>query len=458
MKNVFYSVIFTLSTGLLAFVVNRVFSEELGQESLGLLRLFTQMIAYLNLAELGLGAASTALLYKHINNNDNNAITNVFNSIKRIYFKIFLVILSLGILSVFFINDIAKYSSDDVYYIWLLYVISTAFTYLYAKYIILFTADQQYGFIQKVRNITKLIIQLIQLISLIYIKSFYVFVFLLIVGNIIEYVFYLTFYRKKYKQKIKNKKGLIDVDLLLKTKMTFIHKISGVFVLNTDYILMATFLNLKIVAIYSSYLMIIQFVNLFISNALLVIKPIFGKYLHSHDIKFVHNKFNELSIFISLMASVVVTFLFNSISIIVLLWMGDGYLINMYTLILIFINVYIDIYRKSIDLIKDVSGYFNDIHLPILEGVSNLILSVVLCQLIGLNGIILGTVITNVVVVLLWKPYYIYKHVLHVSFKEYINKIFLSVFITLLSVTSIYYISSYINVDVFWKVLIILML
>ena len=36
----------------------------MGSETLGLMRLFTQMVAYLNLADLGIAASSTYALYK----------------------------------------------------------------------------------------------------------------------------------------------------------------------------------------------------------------------------------------------------------------------------------------------------------------------------------------------------------------------------------------------------------
>ncbi|WP_341495780.1 hypothetical protein WAX87_11285 [Photobacterium damselae subsp. damselae] len=76
--NSLLSILFAITTGIFSFVINRVFGEQIGQSYLGVLRIFTQFISYLSLAELGIGVASSVLLYKPLNTNDYNKVSSVF--------------------------------------------------------------------------------------------------------------------------------------------------------------------------------------------------------------------------------------------------------------------------------------------------------------------------------------------------------------------------------------------
>ena len=49
--------IVTIIGTLLSFIVNKYFAFYLGVQNLGLMKLFTQLLAYLNLAEIGLASA-----------------------------------------------------------------------------------------------------------------------------------------------------------------------------------------------------------------------------------------------------------------------------------------------------------------------------------------------------------------------------------------------------------------
>lgn len=53
--NIQLNLYITLVTGILGFISNKYFSKYMGMDNLGLMRLFSQFIAYLSLAELGVG-------------------------------------------------------------------------------------------------------------------------------------------------------------------------------------------------------------------------------------------------------------------------------------------------------------------------------------------------------------------------------------------------------------------
>ena len=109
LKEIFLNFILTLFISLFSFLINRYFAFYLGVQNLGLMKLFTQLLAYLNLAEIGLASASTYALYKPLAEKNYKQISIVINTITSLYNKIFLFILLVGLLLnpiiPFFIKD-----------------------------------------------------------------------------------------------------------------------------------------------------------------------------------------------------------------------------------------------------------------------------------------------------------------------------------------------------------------
>ncbi|WP_333491658.1 oligosaccharide flippase family protein, partial [Fusobacterium varium] len=63
-KNIILNFIITITISLFSFIANKYFANYMGIEKLGLMKLFTQIMAYLNLADMGIASASTYALYE----------------------------------------------------------------------------------------------------------------------------------------------------------------------------------------------------------------------------------------------------------------------------------------------------------------------------------------------------------------------------------------------------------
>lgn len=421
-KNTILSILFTLIIGALSFIVNRVFSEQLGQDSLGILRLFSQLVAYISLAELGVSAASMALLFKPISNREYDKVSSIVYTIGYFYSRVAVVIAFLGIIMNFFIKFIVLNVDMYIYICWNLYVFSVVLTYLYAKHPILLSADQRYGFVQLLRSVLKIASLSSQIIVVLYLKSFIAFVFCAIVFNIIEGVVYSVFYHYHYAKIIPLSKSK-SLELIGKTKEVFIHKVAGVLVFNSDYIILSKFVGLSSVAVYSSYMMLLQFIQLFISNIVNVVTPKIGEFYVKESREAILLLWMRMFSVNCYVAAVIVVILYVNIIDFVILWMGSDYSISMITLILMLLNFFIELSRRSVEIIKSVSGYYSDTHLPIIEGGINIALSIFLVGSYGLDGVIIGTVASNTLVVLLLKPYMLFKNVFGGSFSIYIKSL-----------------------------------
>lgn len=405
------NLLITLAIGMTSFIVNKYFIKYLGTRELGLMKLFTQMIAYLNLVELGLGTASAYSLYKPLNENNIEKINVIISTIEDLYNKIFLCILILGLLvsptiSFFIKENIERF--QDIYLYWILYVLNTALSYKLAKYNILFTANQEFKFVRIVQGGSKIIIQLLQILVLILYKSFLVYIALLIFENIIQYVFYRVHFRKKYLyiKKVKEREHKIVKDLL----NLFWHKVASIIVFNTDFIIISKFISLTMVGIYSNYIMIINIISSLIGIVTNVLTPKIGNYISNHSTEQTFKLWKKINInfiFISVVLTYVTYKLINQF---ILLWLKGDYLLSPVTVILIMINLFLLNTRVITEIFKNGYGFFSDIYLPIAEALINLVLSITLVNFFQIDGVIFGTVISNIVIILLAKPMLVFKN------------------------------------------------
>lgn len=130
-KSLQINLIILLVTSLLNFLLNKYFSKYMGVETLGLMRLFTQIIAYLNLAEMGIGSASSYALYKPLSENNYGRVSVIINTMDYFYKIIGLFVLIIGLGINFMLPLILKngVKNQEIYLYWSLYVINTAISY-----------------------------------------------------------------------------------------------------------------------------------------------------------------------------------------------------------------------------------------------------------------------------------------------------------------------------------------
>ncbi len=419
--SIFLNLIITVWISITLFLVNRYFAFYLGVPNLGLMKLFTQLLAYLNLAEIGLASASTYALYKPLAEKNYKQISIVINTITSLYNKIFLFILMIGLflnpIIPFFIKD--KIIDRSIYLYWSLYVISTALSYSFVKYSILFAADQKFLFVRLIQGGSRIFCQLLQILVIIKLQSFLIFILLLILDNVIQYVFYKLYYIKNYSYIFKTK--IKDKSITNNLKNLFWHKVAGLVVFNTDLILISKFISLEIVGIYASYQMIIQMIMTIISIVLNVLRPKIGKYIAENSKENIFNywkNLNILSLFVSILFSVCTYKLINNF---IFLWLGKDFILPKLTVILILTNLFVQCFRGITDIFKDGSGFFDDIHLPISEAVINFVISIILVQYIGLNGVIIGTIFSNILIICIARPILVFKRCFGKNIKYYIK-------------------------------------
>ena len=412
------------------FISRSLFIKILGVSIAGANSLFISLIGFLNVAELGVGTAVGYSLYKPLKNNDFNKINNIMIMFKHYYRNIAKIVLVLGIFLSIFLRFLIKDQIDLnlAYLYYYIYLFNCILSYIFSYKQTLIIADQKQYKIATTINVTKIIRIIIQCIILYIVPSFLAWLIIEVIFNLLgmllsnkiidlEYT-NIDYKSTKYLQDIKDENTEIKQNI----KNVFFHKIGAFVVFQTDAIVITLFSTLKETAIYSNYMMVINSLTNLLSSAIGSIMPSIGNLIAEGDNNKTYNIFRQLYLMDHIIALSISIVTFKVIDEFVVFWVGSEFLFSRRVVIALIINLYIQLSRGTKDRFKDGYGIYWDTKSPIVESTVNIIFSVYLSYKIGIIGVFIGTIISNILIIELWKPYILFKDGFKKSIFDYIKQ------------------------------------
>lgn len=425
------NIVFYIIGLLLAFISKSIFIRILGADINGLNSLYNSLMGLLNVSELGIGIAIGYSLYKPLSENDFSKVKDIMILFKYYYKKIAKIIFVSGIILSIFLPFLIKgqINMKFAYIYYLIYLINCAISYLFTYKQTLIIADQKQYKIAYIVNIIKIIKVLIQCILIYYTKSFFIWLILEFIFNFLgmvlanrkvdlEYNKKLSLYKSKRIKVVKKENKEIGKNI----KNLFFHQIAGFVVFQTDTIVISIFSTLKETGIYGNYILIINSLTGLISNALGSIMPSIGNLIAEESKEKSYKTFKILYLFDNLIAIFITIVTYKLINEFIVFWLGKEYLFANYIVVALIINLYIQISRGTVGRFKSGFGIFWDIHAPIIESIVNLVFSVLLTIKFGIIGVFIGTIISNVLIVLVWQPYILFKQGFNEKFIKYLGQ------------------------------------
>ncbi|WP_052880220.1 lipopolysaccharide biosynthesis protein [Vibrio coralliirubri] len=419
-KNIVFTLIITILTTFLSFLMNKYLLNILGDDELGLFRLLSQMIFYLALLDLGISTSATVAYYKPLIENDKKKISVIYSTIEQFYKKVSILTVILGVLLIpllIYIIDFNSYKMLSIY--WLIFVFNAAAAFLMNKYVILFLADQKVFFVKAVTGVALLLERAFQIVLIVKFESFLLFICAGILSNVIKFVFFKMKMKKQYH--IIESGSEYDANIKSDAGKMFFHKLSHIVLYNTDNIIIAKFISLSAVAAYSSYLMLTSLVMTIVSIFHSVVDPIVGqlivkqKNIKNYDLWYVLFRFSFwVAGFTSLGFYYFATpFIHN--------WLGDQLTLSQIIVAFLLVNLFFDIIKWPTEILKYKYAYYKDIYNPIIEVFVNLALSLYLVRIYGLAGVIWGTIVVNLISNLIVKPIIVFRCCLNMSIYKYVK-------------------------------------
>lgn len=416
-KNAWIALVFQLFYVITQFFSRDIFLEKLGDSFIGTVETLKSILQFLNLSELGIGAAVGFSLYRPIYENNREKINEIIGYLGFLYKRIgFFVLISATLLMMFFplFFKNTDINLPIIYFLFIALLVSNLISYFFAYYMFLLEADQK-GYM----NITigqsvfvfRLVLQCIVLIYLddivlwILVELLTPFIYIFILRKKIRHVYpWLKFNLKVTKEIRDNNKALLK-----KIKQLSFHKL-GTFVSNsTDNIIIFSFINPATVAFVGNYQMVMNNINLLVGKLFEGTNAGVGNLVAENEIKNMLKVFWEfmaLRFFIAGCSSILLFIGFDSL---ISLWLGDKYILSEAVLLALIIIFFMLQVRQPIDSFKQAYGLYDDIWSPVIQSVINLVFSIMFVLKYGVLGVFLGTIISQFIIVMLWRPYYVFK-------------------------------------------------
>ena len=424
-KNILYGYISTVISSVFSIITRTIFVYVLGAEYLGVSGLFSNVLGVLSFTELGIGSAIVFSLYKPIAENDNEKIKSLISLYKRAYRLIAIVVTMIGLIIIpfldYLVNTDIPMSEIRVYYIIFLFnTVSSYFVTYKTSYV---SALQKEYIVTNTTTIGTIVTNVIQIIFLVAGGNYLSYLLIAAIIGLLQKILTVMYLNKKFPILTENDVKPLDTEtkniIWKNVKALIIHKIGDVSVNQTDNIIISAFVNTTAVGLLSNYTTLNTLVSMFTNRFFSSFTASFGNMLAKESVekqKKIFDIYDLLGFWIY--GFVLIAFVTLSQPF-VQLWLGKKLLLDNVTMILYFVSLYLAGMTFIPYNFKVAAGRFNeDKWVAFCQAVVNLVVSIIAIKLIGLPGVFVGTIISRMIVVIV-RPYIVYKYVLKQSVLYY---------------------------------------
>ena len=190
--------------------------------------------------------------------------------------------------------------------------------------------------------------------------------------------------------------------------MVGVQKISAIVQWQTTPFLIYSFVDLRTVAFYGNYTIITDKLSQLINTFLESTGASIGNLIAEKNLKKIKDVFWELLSLRYLIGGIISFSVYILISPFISLWIGSQYILDTSILILITLNIFISYTRGGVMQFLYGFGLFYDTWAPVVEIVINLGIAIIGGFIWGLKGILLGGIISQLLIVGIWKPYFLF--------------------------------------------------
>lgn len=433
-KNASIGILSYLLPVLATFIFRRYFILHLGGELLGLNNIVVNILGFLNASELGLASAIAYALYKPLYEGNKQEVIDIV-SIQAVFYRwIARFILLASIIIFFFFSKIFAKVDLPLWYAYATYFVllsGTLLSYYFNYRQVVFISDQK-GYIPNLCiHIPRFIKLILQTLCIIYLSHGYIWWLSL------ELIWYITttvsieyFVRKSYPWLRVDRKQFGQLiktypEILIRTKQLIVHRLAAVVLdQGSPLVLFGVTAAAYAVTVYNNYLLVY-------ASIAATLRILFGALTSSLGHKIVEEKkqtsgtesmaslFGRIYSLRNFFSTAVVGILLIFMPSFIELWLGKEMLFDTGTFYISLGYIYYASNRSTDDFLA-AYGLYQDVWAPFVELSLNLGLSILLGMQFGIAGIWSGIIISQIVIVYLWKPYFLYQQGLHTPLRHYL--------------------------------------
>lgn len=427
-RNILFAGINRIANILFPFVIRTVILYILGSEYLGLDSLFSSILSFLSLAELGVGSALVYNMYKPIAEDDSALICALLNLYRKLYRIIGFIIFGLGICLVPFLHTLVKGDCPpdvNLYILYIVYLLNTAVSYwMYGYKQSLLFAHQRSDVDSKCTLIIQSAMYAVQIAALFFFKNYYWYILWLPVFTVISNVVIAKITDRmypEYKCRGEISKEL-QTDIRKKVLALFGTKANSVVLHALDNIVISAFIGLSMVGLYGNYYYIMSAIAGIIAIIYNSMVAGIGNSLQTETVEKNYFDFKVLTFanyWLVLFCTVSLLCLYQPF---MKIWVTEKNMLDMSVVVLLVIYFYIFQIRRVILTYKDAAGiWWEDRYRPYIMMAVNLVGNLVMVQFIGIYGVILSTIISMLVSIPI-ENYTVFKYIFNIPSGDFYRK------------------------------------
>lgn len=387
-----------LLIGVIGLVKMNALINYIGDVGNGYYQTINQIISYVFLAQAGFSDAVIYSLYKPFAEKNKDDINAIYGGARKVFKIIGLIIL--GIIFIVTVGLYLFYHFEEGYKISALicfFIISTSYLISYfgrgQTYSAVLSAAQEKYVYSLIFNSVKLLCDILIVVVTIKFRTLESIAIVILTMKILEEIICRIVVKRKYPDlhEIARK----DTSMVKMTKDLAWTQVGYLVLNNIDALLLMAFNGPIMVSIYTTYNYILRFLGEVASRVELSTVYSFGNVFAKNEDKRVHSLYKEfLMLFILIAFSMCLTFMIG-IRGFVSVWVGkENYILSYITVFLFTTTLFLNILYYPLVALINADGLFKDNKKHIfICAVINLVLSVILIQFMGINGILLGTAI-----------------------------------------------------------------
>ena len=216
--------------------------------------------------------------------------------------------------------------------------------------------------------------------------------------------------------------------------------------MQTSPIIIYAYASLTLVALYGNYMLIILGVSSLMGAVFNSMNAGVGNLVAEGNKERIMSVFEELFSVRFLLSCTVCFGVYMLTPAFITLWIGPEYVLDNLTLGLMVATLYISLARSTVDAYINAYGLFSDIWAPVVEASINIGMSVLLGWFFGLHGILAGVLLSLLIVVFCWKPYFLFRRGLKEKLRTYVSMYAKHLSICFFTVLLVRFIISHINI------------
>lgn len=425
--NIFFGYAGTVVAALLSFVLRKIFILHLDETLLGVNGLYTGILSFLSMADLGIGTAFQFALYKPVAEGDKETIKSYMVTYARVYRIIAVVIALLGLVLTpflpFIIKDPGPHSTQDLTIYYFIFLFNTVSTYFVSYKYAIANAEQKNYIQTNVLTLTKFATVTLQIGVLIVTKNFLAYLLTDAAVQLLQKVVVNFYLNRRYpcltEKDVKPLGEKEKATVWSKTKALLLLRIGDVLRLQTDALLISAFISVALVGRVDNYLLIVNTIANFVNVIFNSVISGFGNLIATED------KEKQRRLFLVYRFFGAYAYGFSSIGFFVLLTplisflFGSEWMLPAVAVQLMVLDFFFRGERIVLSNYKTAAGIFEqDKWRAMIQGIVNLILSIALVKPLGIIGIYIGTVVSGIIANFSM-PVIIYRACFQVSPKEF---------------------------------------